>query len=158
MRNSVTKYSGGFTLLEVLVVIGLFAVVAGLVLTVGSHTHSGFNTQDDTDLLIATLQKARSQSINGVCVGVHCTVAAAHGVHVDPRSIVLFQGTTYNASDATNEYIQAESNATTFSGSNIIFMPLSGNTNTTNTITILDASTVVSVITVGPDGQLTWSH
>ena len=158
MHSKVTKFARGFTLLEVLVVIGLFAVAAGLVLSIGSHSHSGFNAEDDIDLVLATLQKARSQSMNGVCIGIGCVGAVAHGVQVDPHALVLFQGSTYDAADTANEYIQTESAATNLSGNTIIFMPLSGQTNATSTITIFDNHSIAAVVLIGQDGQLALSQ
>jgi len=75
------KQPQGFTLVEVLIVLGLFAAIGGIVLAAGLHSHSGYTTKDDEDLAIATLQKARSQSMSGVCLGSECTGALAHGVH-----------------------------------------------------------------------------
>ncbi len=147
----------GFTLIEVLLVIGLFAIVAGLVVSVGLHTHSGFSAQGDEDLAIATLQKARSQSMHGVCTG-DCVAAVAHGVHSAAHGLVLFQGGSFDPTDAANENLPALSNATTFAGADIIFAPLTGVADATATLTIFDNGSSTSAITVGTEGQLSWSN
>ena len=150
------KQPHGFTLIEVLVVLGIFAVVAGLAVSAGLHTHSGFTAKDDEDVAIATLQKARSQSMAGVCVGSNCTAALAHGVHVNARSLVLFQGSSFNPADDANEMVSAQSNATTFAGTDSMFAPYSGDVDATGTIRIFDNGSPVATVTVGTNGAITW--
>ena len=152
------KHLRGFTLLEVLIVVGLFAVVGGLVVSAALHTHSGFTAKDDEDTAIAALQKARSQSMAGVCLGGGCTAAQPHGVHANSRSLVLFQGASFNPTDDANETIDAQSNATTFVGTDIIFAPYSGDLSSTGTLIILDNGSSTTTLTVGTNGAITWDR
>ena len=148
----------GFTLIEVLIVLGLFALIAGLILSSGLRTHSGFTVKDDEDLAIATLQKARSQSMHGICEGSACVGALAHGVHVAPHALIIFQGSSFDASKSTNESMPAQSVATGFAGGDILFAPLSGNVQATGTIIIFDSGSTTAILTVGTGGQIIWNR
>jgi prepilin-type N-terminal cleavage/methylation domain-containing protein len=96
--------ANGFTLLEVLIVIGLLAIVATMGISFGLHTHSGFTSKNDEDLVIAVLQKARSQSMAGVCLGSACTGPLPHGVHIN--SIQLTKRTKLYWSRAVRQLLR----------------------------------------------------
>ena len=92
----------GFTMLEILVVIGLVLMLSTVTLLVSFDTYRGSNFRNDRDLLLATLERARAQSINNLCVGSTCNVvqnSRPHGVAIrpngQPNSYVVFQGASY---------------------------------------------------------------
>lgn len=134
-----------------LVIVGSFTLVVGMSQLSGSSFH------DDRDTLVASLQKARSQAMNEVCLGSSCTEGLPHGVHITPHSLVIFQGAVYNSNDFTNEVIDAGSNATTFSGPDIVFAELSGDASP-GTVTVTDTTGDTSTVTVQSEGQISWTN
>jgi prepilin-type N-terminal cleavage/methylation domain-containing protein len=161
MRTS----QSGFTMLEILVVIGLVLMLSTMALLVSFDTYRGSNFRNDRDLLVATLERARAQSLNNLCVGTTCTAAQnsrPHGVAIrpngQPNSYVVFQGASYVTRDSgVDSNFVASQTSTTTGATEIVFSPLSGTT-TAKTVTVSDTSGHSSVITIGTDGQIIWTH
>jgi Tfp pilus assembly protein FimT len=149
--------SSGFTLLEILIVIAMSMLVGGFALFVSMETFRGSTFHSDRNLLVATLQRARAQAVNNVCIGV-CTDGKPHGVHIQSDTYVLFQGSSYSASDPLNAVF--ESSVTTIKTPatlDIVFSQLSGATSAA-TVTLSDAAGRSSVITINAEGQITWTN
>jgi prepilin-type N-terminal cleavage/methylation domain-containing protein len=163
-NHSIHKSAKGFTLLEILVVMGLFLIVAGFGLFVSFDSLRGYSFREERDTIISALQKARSQSINNMCFGATCTDGKAHGVYFGiPHSYVIFQGVTYATRDvALDEVLTARNNVVAVSGATEVdFAPLVGTVVTTPitpmTVTVSDP-THSSVITFGTEGGMSWTH
>ncbi len=92
-RASITK---GFTLIEVLIVIGLLAIIGGFsaVATLDNYRMSAF--RDERKTLVTALQKARAEALNNID-------QKAHGVAVlpsdHPSDYVIFEGDDYATAD-----------------------------------------------------------
>ncbi len=143
--------------MEVLLVIGIFVILAGFGLFVSMETYRGSNYHSDRALLIATLQRARAEAINNLCTGSGCTDGAPHGVHIQTDKYILFQGATYNAADTANVAFDADTNSThSFSG-DIVFSQLTGNVAAPVTITIAGGGRT-SDITISTVGQISWTN
>lgn len=149
----------GITMIEVLIVFALVATVGGFTLFVSMDTLHSSISRSDRDLIVSTLQRARSQAMNNVCVGSGCTEGKAHGVQIDTanKKITLFQGSAYVSGDPANAVFELNSNTIT-GDSEIVFEQLSGNTAAQTNTTVTDARGQTSVITVNPWGQILWTH
>jgi prepilin-type N-terminal cleavage/methylation domain-containing protein len=158
--------SKGFTLMEVLLVIGLITIVASFGLFVSMDSYNSSSFQNDRNLLVSTLMRARSESINNVCLSTTsspCTDGKPHGVHLDTSGglvtqYVLFQGTTYNPTDPINEIIKTNHYLTISGTTDVYFTELSDSVTTPVTITLKDNSTSTSDINIGGEGQITWTN
>jgi len=149
------------TFFEVIVVMGIFAMVGGFALFVSMETYRGSSFHSDRNLLVATLQRARAQAINNICLGT-CTDGKKHGVAIRPTeypdSYVIFQTSNdYAARDVPQD---APFEASPISGqtgdSEIVFEYLSGNSNPASITLTGEGHT--SVITIGAEGQITWTN
>lgn len=151
------------TLIEIVVVVGLLVVIAALGLMVSMDDYRAQNFHTERDTVVSVLHKARSQAVNNMCFGVGCTDGKAHGVHVANGEYVVFQGATYATRDvAVDEVITAGDAATVVTGpTDVIFTQLSGMVNVNpvgaNSMTITGPNRI-SVITIGPEGTITWTH
>lgn len=145
----------GFTLLEILVVIGLFTLLGGAALLVSMETYHGSNFRADRDLFVAALEHARAEAMNNVCLGT-CTDGKSHGVHLESGQYVIFQGTLYDTNDPQNAVFKIHTTAIQ-GGGDIIFSQLSGATTATSTM-LSDGAGHTSLVTINSEGQITWTH
>lgn len=121
----------GFTLVELLIVIAIFAVLAGIAV-VGFQNYARYQNFDQEIAAVQatiadTKVKARS-SENG----------EAHGIKVTANTLTVFSGATYSAIDPDNEVytFDAITLTPTFTGGTdeIIFANLTGLPSATGTV------------------------
>lgn len=155
----------GFTLLEVLVVMGLIIMVAGFGLVVSFESYRGYNFRSERDTIVSVLQKARSQAINNMCFGAGCTNGKPHGVYFGTiGKYIIFQGTSYATRDtAVDETINAANASASISGiQSVVFSTLSGDAVTVPaspaTLTVIDTGAHTSTITVDASGRIWWNN
>ncbi len=161
-------HARGFTLLEIIVVIALITFIAGFAMIVSLDDYRGFSFRNERDVVVAVLQKARSQAMNNMCfeaTGVTCTDGKAHGAYFgNDGEYVIFQGNSYATRDtAVDEVIEAENAAADTSGfTEVVFERLSGDATTnpsgTRTLTITDDRGRTSVFTVEASGRIWWTN
>lgn len=134
MFKNTTKERGA-TLLEILVAVGLLAMISSLVLA----SFSQFRARKTLDATIESTLSAFSRA--------HLDTIASlndkqYGVHLDADKAVYFVGTTYNAGDATNipyvlnSAIEIADISLTGGGSDVIFEKLTGGTGQSGTFVI----------------------
>ncbi len=156
----------GFTLIEILLVVALVSIITfwGLFMSVDNYHQSSFINERDT--LVSALTHARSQAINNVCIGtsaVHCTNGKDHGVHIKTSGglvieYIVFQGTTYNPNDPTNEIIQTNYTTSTPGPNEVYFERISGKVNAPAAIVLNGIASETSTINIGTEGQIYWDH
>lgn len=95
--------SSGFTLIEMMIVIGLLAVLFSL----GGVVYTSFSRQDqltsEAEKIVSALNEARAKTLAGYSGG--GTDGLNFGVYFDSTGYVLFQGTTYIADSPTNQRV-----------------------------------------------------
>ena len=154
----------GFSLIEILVVLGLISIISGFGLIVSMDDYRGYNFRNERDVIVSALQKARSQAINNMCYGSGCTDGLPHGVYFGvPGHYIIFQGSSYVAGDPINEDIVAKNNASTVSGvTSVVFTELSGDATVVpaspGVLTVTDTGTHISNITVESSGRIWWNN
>lgn len=149
MKKSIRiSLAPGFTLIEILVVTVLMAMIFSLGFFVSFNSYKRYISSSEKEMLVTLLYKARNMAQNNVN-------GTSHGVHIDPSRYVLFQGTSYNQNELSNQIFE-KSAAIAVSGLlEVIFEPLSGNPNTTGVITIAhDVET--KTITILNEGRIDW--
>ncbi len=156
------RLSGGFTLIEVTVVLGLIGIVAAFTAVVTLDSYRGFVFRSDRDTLIAALQRARSQGMNNVCLGAGCTNGKQHGVAITPDQYVIFQGTSYAARDVLLDEVlpRAGGDISLSPGSlsEVVFKQLSGKVALPGSFMLVDSRGHVSSVAVNEEGQITWTN
>lgn len=172
-HTSVNTVSG-FTLIEIVTVIGIFTILMGATLIVGLSGFQEYSFHSDRDLLIAALHRARAEAVGNVCLGTACTDGKPHGVAILPDKYVIFQGTCYaspgcvrNPNDiAVDEPLDASS-AVAHAGtvSEIVFTQLSGVAVSPVTsivqpwtIRLTDTTGRTSLITIETEGRIWWTN
>mgnify|MGYP001586529184 CR=1 FL=1 len=116
-KNSISVgASCGFTIIETLIVIGIFAIVASAAL---ATFHSSQNRRELTDAqatIYRTLERQRNKALTGVDT-------TNHGVHIEPDRIITFSGDSYGGSG--NEILLPLSTDTDQAGTDVVFKRIS---------------------------------
>lgn len=151
--------SHGFTLIEILVVLGLIAVLLSLGLTMNMNTFKDYLFRNDKNSVIVALQKARSQAINNLCVGPDCGSGLPHGVHFEKGFFTIFQGQIYSDDDPANERSDFDYGEFYVSGlTNVVFSELTADVTQPGELLLNDNSGRVSKITVNSQGGISWTN
>lgn len=147
------KKERGFSLMEILVVMGLMAILA----TVAMRSLSGFRNEDSlvsaSDIVRQTVEEARSLTLSS-------KNDQQHGVHFESTQVVLFEGTTYSSSDPDNVVRPLPSSVTitdidlSGGGDDVVFKKLSGETDEPGTIevTVTSISSAQATTTIYKTG------
>ncbi len=139
----------GFTLIEILIVITLI----GFIISLGSVVNIDFYNREirlsEQATLISILQKARSDAMNNI----HAT---SHGVHIENNTYTIFEGTTYNPNESSNQTIERNPNIIISGLQDVVFKQLSGNTENTGTIILKDPNNLERYINIKANGLIDW--
>ena len=135
-------------MVEVLVVIGILAVLStlGYLVAIDFYKSYAFNAERDT--IVAILQKARSQSLANIN-------ESAHGVHFEPGQYVIFQGIAYNSGALFNQALPASFGITHSGIIDVLFTQLSGDANSSGNLILSDGKRT-AVISINKEGQINW--
>jgi prepilin-type N-terminal cleavage/methylation domain-containing protein len=141
----------GFSLMEVLVVLGIALVVAGFSLISGLDSISRSVVHSERDTLVTILTSARTKSLANVN-------AVPHGVRIDATDFTLFEGPAYVAGASGNR-LTARTAAVSITGVSlpldIVFTQLSATTSSAVSLALSDGAGNQSV-TVNSEGRIDW--
>ena len=144
------SFSSGFTLVEILITVGLVLFVFAIASVVDVNYYSRELSATEVSVLVSTLQKARSRAMNNVG-------ATKHGVYLtEDDSFVIFRGDFFDPDDDANEYIPRNPNISVEADSDeVYFEQLSGNPSETGDITLTDG-TRTKTINLNRLGLISW--
>jgi len=141
---------GGFTLIEVLLVVALIGLLAGVGLPVFSYIQSKNNLDITGYSLAQALRRAQMLAQNGES-------EADWGVHIDPASkvITLFQGTNFASRSTEYDETVALAGSLDVSGLNeIVFNAVSGEPALAGTVNLGMADGSTMQITINAKGAV----
>ena len=136
----------GFTLSEVLVVLGMLSVISVVVFSIFITFRKSQSLDLDVETIVETLNQARSQTLSSYN-------GSVYGVHFIYPKIILFTGNTYSANDSLNKEILLNASNVTLTtslvggGSDVIFNRLTGSTAQSGTI-VLSAPSISKTKTI----------
>lgn len=147
-----SKSKSGFSLIEILIVIGIL----GMLLSMSFYFFPAFGKRDalekDVAGLVAMMREARSSSVLS-------KNASAFGVHLQENKAVLFEGDSYVSGGPNEEVMQfskkvyLSSYSLNMGGSDIVFDRLTGNTSNYGTVTLSlkdnSTSTTITILETG---------
>lgn len=160
----ITKYSnklkscklqagGGFTLIEVMLSIGIIALLAGISIPSANLFLSRNEVGVESVKIADSLRRARGQAMAG-------QEDSAWGVHFTATQYTVFKGASYSSSDPLNDYSDMPGvltlGAITINGggSNIIFNRIKGDTSTYGTTTVQNDAGDSKTIVVNQEGTI----
>ncbi|MDP3954241.1 MAG: prepilin-type N-terminal cleavage/methylation domain-containing protein [bacterium] len=123
MNTKTKNNQWGFTAVEVLMVIGIFSLLAGLGLFISMDFYRSYSFRSDRDMTISILERARAQSLANIN-------ESAHGVRFDSGSskLILFQGNSYDDRDTSlDQEISLNSGIAVTGINEVVFEQLTGN-------------------------------
>ena len=134
----------GFSLIEILVVIGILGVILAFGMTINLSAFTSGTLQGEESKIVSVLSRARSHAMANM-------FQTTFGVCYDStnKNYVIFQGITCNAGATTSELIPANKDIATDSASNIltafpiVFEQLTGKP-TPTMISVADAPCLVN--------------
>jgi len=127
------KSSAGFTIIELLIVVGIITIIAGVSSVVYGNLQISAQLNETSAQIAQNLRIAYGQSASGFNDD-------AHGVKFESSEYIIFQGASYDTRTATYDRAydidSALSLSTTLSGDEVVFSRGVGLPNTTGTVTI----------------------
>lgn len=132
---------GGFTLIEVALVVGIFAILASFATINLLRPQQSADLNSTTTSIIADIKQQQARSILGESGG--GSSAVVHGIYFESNKYTLFGGLTYNSSDPANFVVNLSPGltlSTTFTSSQVTFNlqsgEISGFTEGSNSVTL----------------------
>lgn len=140
---------GGFSIIEILVVLAIAAVVFGYALGVGSEFYSSKSIMTERDNLVSILKRARSSAMSNMN-------QSSHGVYIATSSYVYFDGSSYATRNTDYDLLIPIQSGVTISGpGEIVFAALGGTSNTSGTITLSNGAGAAN-IKINLEGRIDW--
>ncbi|PJC65463.1 MAG: hypothetical protein CO020_00525 [Candidatus Colwellbacteria bacterium CG_4_9_14_0_2_um_filter_50_12] len=139
----------GFTLLEIIIVVALFAILAALGLFIGLDLYRGYALASERSTVVNILEKARSQSVNNIN-------QTPHGVHFTGSAYVIFQGASYASRDQSYDEVITSAPGVTAGGvTETVFTQLEGSANPTGEVTVSNGLKSMT-ISINNEGRINW--
>ncbi len=146
----------GFTLMEMLIVIGVLALISVVPMFMNIDSYRGEAFRGEQNTLGILLQTARANAFNNIN-------QKKHGVVINPsgyEGYVVFEGNTYATADHSKDSRTPASYKVTFSPSSpteIVFDQLSGDANYEGEIQMTDTErNLVANIKINHEGRISW--
>lgn len=116
----------GFTLVEILIIMGILAVLFTITSLNLSNTVPKSSLDNAVQLLIADLKQQQLYALTGDTQGQ--ISSSNYGIYFSAGKYTLFRGNTYNASDTSNFDVNLDdiNTSSTASGSVIVFVKNTG--------------------------------
>lgn len=150
--------AGGFTLVEIIIVIFILAILAGAAIAAFRFFQRGAALNDNAEQISNTLRLAQNRAISSLN-------ASSCGIHFENSRYILFYGSPYNSSSASNEIFNLPSGLEIYAvnlaggGQEIIFDRLTGRTSQAGNVGLRMASdhSQSKTIYVNSAGQISFT-
>ncbi len=149
--NLAGRRSNGFSIIEILVAIGILVLLMGIGLFLSMDFYRTYSFNYDKDIVISILQKARNQAVSNIN-------QSSYSVYYDDakKELVIFEGSVYVPNDPSNESIPIERLGIAWSGI-INFEQLTGNVAAAPLeITLISVGKPPLTITINEQGRINY--
>jgi len=157
------KNNSGFTLVEVLITMGILGLAVGITAALTMNDYYGRDFRTERQLAVSLMQKARAQSIANINQS-----QFGHGLFIDiaNNQYVLYEPVSdstvppdhgYDGSASGNEEIKFFSVRVAHTGmTHVVFSPINGKADVYGGDLSLDG--VKSIISINEEGQIKWTN
>lgn len=136
----------GFTVVEILVVLGLLAVLFALTAPIVANNYRRYQLTSEKQQVVTLLQKARGEAMSNIA-------SRSHGFSVQSSTYVVFAGTSYATRDPSMDQIYPRNTAISATGTTeFVFSALVG-TAASSSVYLNDPPLVAS-ISVNGEGRI----
>ena len=145
----------GFSLIEIVVVVFIASIILSIAIVAGRNFSDSVDLENTVKSIDMKIKLAKSRSISALN-------GTNHGVHFEADKIVVFEGSTFNASAPTNEVFNLSNNIKINipvnligGGNDLVLNRLIGSTNNSGNISIevINDPSKTKQIVVNSDGQ-----
>ena len=144
-----TPLRGGFTLIELIVVIAVSVVIFGFAFGVGSDFYANQSLIGERDSVLNLLRRVRAKAMSNVN-------QSDQGLFVATTTYTVFEGGSYASRNQDFDEAFPRSGGVTISGpAEIVFTAIEGASNTSGTISIVSSKGQAN-ISVNSEGRITW--
>jgi len=142
------RFSRGFTVLEVVLVIGILAIIFSIGVPITFNFYINYELATERDNLIAIYQQARDSSMTG-------EGGLAHGVYLTSNGYVLFEGSSYANRLVERDLDFSRSNLVEVTGpTETVFEVLSGRTSS-ESFSLTNGKKTFNV-EINTEGRISW--
>ena len=139
----------GFTLIEILIVMGILVLVFGFAVASGLDFYGSQSLVAERDVVVNLLRTARGSALENIN-------QSDQGVFIDSTQYVLFEGSSYASRNQSLDAIYPRSKGVTITGpGEIVFTALEGRSNVSGTISIASGNGNANV-SVNSEGRVNW--
>lgn len=157
LKTYIRNKAPGFTLVEVVICFAVVGFVFSLMSIVDIHIYQRKTFQEEVFGIETVLRRARSTSMNNICLYGNCTGGRKHGVFFEADKYTLFQGDSYSMRDSGSEEVFSVEQGILLSGiQEVVFEQLSGNVINPGKIEIDRSDGMQSEILVSGEGVITY--
>lgn len=121
------RVEAGFTLIELILVLGISGILLGLILVNTNNIQTSTTITATVDTIIADIKNQQTKAMVGDTEG--RGIPDAYGVYFQPSQYSLFHGISYSGADAANFSIPADETivlTSSFPNNTIVFATSSG--------------------------------
>jgi prepilin-type N-terminal cleavage/methylation domain-containing protein len=126
--NKSENLKNGFTLIELMIVMGLSSILFGLIIFNLGRFQNSSTQHATTDSLVSDIRNQQSKAMLGDTEG--GIDSSNYGIYFYADRYILFRGDTFNSNDPNNFEIELPPSlsfqSTSFPGNQIVFEKLSG--------------------------------
>ena len=149
--NNKNSYCSGFVLIELIIVLAVFAIISAVSVPVYSNLQTSAQLNESSNELIQTIRTARGRAVARVN-------DAAHGIYLQSDRYTLYQGSSHSGRntsyDRTVVFDEALTLSNTISGNEINFSRSFGLPDNTGSITITHDIQGTKTITIDSFGSV----